>query len=93
MSLQNKFKTIWSQRISKYDKWINVTSKSIKKLKPANFAVFYIGAISNNIDSHKVGTLGVIGLFTADRLSAYRLFTEINIIMYNIFSIYIFICI
>ena len=55
MSLQNKFKTILSQQISKYDKWINVTSKSLKKLRPANVAVFYIKAISNNIDSNNKG--------------------------------------
>ena len=42
--------------IDKYDKWINVTSKSnLKKLKPANFAVFYIKAISDKLDSHNNG--------------------------------------
>ena len=46
----------------------------LKKLKTANFAVFYIKAISNNIDSHDRGrTLCVIGLLPADRLSVYRL--------------------
>ena len=38
--------------------------------------VFYIEAISNNIDSHNKG---VMGLFTADGLSDYRFFTEINV--------------
>ena len=72
--------------IDKHDKWINVNSKSIKKIKQYQTISRVI------IRDFGGGGGGVIGLFTADRLSIYRLVTEKNrcIIFFSYIFLYAF---